>query len=117
MTVDITSLPPMLQLHPVVEHTYQGAPEHDGDRRNVVFGGQILAQMIMAANLDRTGERDDDKEVKSIHAIFAKRVQGGDPTREIVLRGGPEAGQDPQLHRRSDVPNQRQVMGARGLTE
>jgi acyl-CoA thioesterase len=34
----------------------------------------------MAANLDRTGERDDDKEVKSIHAIFAR---AGDYTQPI----------------------------------
>jgi acyl-CoA thioesterase len=44
--------------------------------RNVVFGGQILAQMIMAAHTDR----GDDKKVKSIHAIFAR---AGDYTQPI----------------------------------
>ena len=44
--IDLSTLPSMLQLHPVDEHLYEGEPEHGGDRRNVVFGGQILAQMI-----------------------------------------------------------------------
>ena len=62
----------------------RGPPEHEGSesdiRRNVVFGGQILAQMIMAAHLDRNEDRTDDKEVKSIHAIFAR---AGDYTQPI----------------------------------
>jgi acyl-CoA thioesterase len=80
MEVDITALPPMLQLEQVDEHRYSGKPEHDGERRNVVFGGQILAQMIVAAHLDRNVGRTDDKEVKSIHAIFAR---AGDYTQPI----------------------------------
>lgn len=58
----------------VGEHTYAGKPEHEGSEivRNVVFGGQILAQMIIAAYLDRQDGRTDNKEVKSIHAIFAR---------------------------------------------
>ena len=77
---DVSDLPPMLQLHPVGEHLYEGEPEHGGDHRNVVFGGQILAQMIVAAHLDRNEDRQDDKEVKSIHAIFAR---AGDYTQPI----------------------------------
>ena len=51
------------------EHCYEGPPEHQsGHFRDVVFGGQILAQMIIATALDGAG----DKEVKSIHAIFAR---------------------------------------------
>jgi acyl-CoA thioesterase II len=80
MTIDSSSFPPILQLHAVDEHTYEGEPEHDGERRNVVFGGQILAQMIVAAHLDRNVDRDDDKEVKSIHATFAR---AGDYTQPI----------------------------------
>ena len=74
MTIDIGTLPPMLQLEAVGEHLYEGKPEHEGSdvARNVVFGGQILAQMIVAAHLDRNADRQDDKEVKSIHAIFAR---------------------------------------------
>jgi acyl-CoA thioesterase II len=58
----------------VDDHTYAGKPEHEGSEivRNVVFGGQILAQMIIAAYLDRQVGRTDSKEVKSIHAIFAR---------------------------------------------
>ena len=84
MQLDVTRLPPMLQLHAVGVHRYEGQPEHGGDAeiaRNVVFGGQILAQMIMAAHLDRNQDREDDKEVKSIHAIFAR---AGDYTGSIV---------------------------------
>ena len=37
-----------------------------------MFGGQILAQMIMASHLDRSLERPNEMEVKSIHAVFAR---------------------------------------------
>ena len=77
---DVSALPRLLQLHPVGEHLYGGEPEHGGDNRNVVFGGQILAQMIVAAHLDRNEDRVDEKEVKSIHAIFAR---AGDYTQPI----------------------------------
>jgi acyl-CoA thioesterase II len=82
--LDVTKLPPMLQLREVGDHRYEGKPEHEPDAdiaRNVVFGGQILAQMIVAAHVDRNQGRDDDKEVKSIHAIFAR---AGDYTGPIV---------------------------------
>jgi acyl-CoA thioesterase II len=77
---DFSALPALLQLHPVGEHLYEGDPENAGDHRNVVFGGQILAQMIVAAHLDRNEDHADEKEVKSIHAIFARP---GDYTRPI----------------------------------
>jgi acyl-CoA thioesterase II len=70
--IDVNDLPPMLQLHHVGDHLYEGKPEHGGDIRNVVFGGQILSQMIMSAHVDRNDGREDVKEVKSIHAIFAR---------------------------------------------
>ena len=65
-------LPPLLELERVGDHRYAGRPEHSGEQRNVVFGGQILAQMIMAAHLDRSVDTPDDMEVKSIHAVFAR---------------------------------------------
>jgi acyl-CoA thioesterase-2 len=86
MTVDVSALPAMLQLYPTGEHTYEGAPEHGGAQRNVVFGGQILAQMILAAHLDRNVDRNDDKEVKSIHAIFARAGDYTQPIRYDVER-------------------------------
>lgn len=42
-------------------------PASDPEGRNVVFSGQIMAQKIMAATL-----ASGDKEVKSIHSIFAR---------------------------------------------
>ncbi len=80
MGIETRELPSMLRLEQVDEHRYAGQPEHGGDHRNVVFGGQILAQMIMAAHLDRNVDRQDEKEVKSIHAIFAR---AGDYTQPI----------------------------------
>jgi len=80
--IDQTNLPPLLQLHRVGDHRYEGRPEHEGGTeiaRNVVFGGQILAQMIMAAHLDRNESGDDAKEVKSIHAIFARAADYSQP--------------------------------------
>jgi acyl-CoA thioesterase II len=70
--MDVGDLPRLLQLHQVGDHLYEGLPEHAGEIRNVVFGGQILAQMIMAAHVDRHDGSEDAKEVKSIHAIFAR---------------------------------------------
>ena len=43
-------------------------PEDDPEGRDIVFSGQILAQMIMAS----TSACQGAKEVKSIHAIFAR---------------------------------------------
>jgi acyl-CoA thioesterase II len=43
-------------------------PADDPEGRDVVFSGQILAQMIMASDANC----DSQKEVKSIHAIFAR---------------------------------------------
>jgi acyl-CoA thioesterase II len=90
MTPQSSGAPPMLDLTEVDEHVYEGAPEHEGSaeelRRNVVFGGQILAQMIMAAHQDRSHERADEKEVKSIHAIFARAGDYTQPIQYVVER-------------------------------
>jgi acyl-CoA thioesterase len=43
-------------------------PTDDPERRDVVFSGQVLAQMIMASD----AAVGSQKEVKSIHAIFAR---------------------------------------------
>src|SRR6478735_8511068 len=67
-----TDLPPLLDLRRVADHRYAAEPEHAGEERNVVFGGQILAQMIMASHLDRSVDRPNEMEVKSIHAVFAR---------------------------------------------
>lgn len=88
MVYDVMSLPPMLRLSRVGEHLYEGKAEHEGNaediRRNVVFGGQILAQMIMAAHLDRSCDGANVKEVKSIHAVFARAGDYTEPIRYEV---------------------------------
>jgi acyl-CoA thioesterase-2 len=43
-------------------------PSEDAEGRDVVFSGQVMAQIIMAADQAVHGE----KEVKSVHAIFAR---------------------------------------------
>jgi acyl-CoA thioesterase len=70
-------LPEILRLERTTDHTYAApfeapAPEH---ARDIVFGGQLLAQMIIASALDR----DFTKEVKSIHAVFARPGTFGEP--------------------------------------
>lgn len=73
-------LPALLQLQAVGAHAYEGRPEHEGDvARNVVFGGQILAQGITAAWLDRNRDATDGKEVKAVHAVFARAGDYGLP--------------------------------------
>lgn len=108
MPYDVTTLPPMLQLAPVGAHLYEGKPEHEGAeeeiRRNVVFGGQILAQMIMAAHVDRSEDRTNTKEVKSIHAVFAR---AGDYTEPIAyeverMHDGRTLGSDTVTFRQRD---------------
>jgi len=88
MTLDLEGLPAQLQMVRVDDHIYEGKPEHEGSDlvRNVVFGGQILAQMIMAAHMDRQADRPDLKEVKSIHAIFARAGDYNSPIHYEVER-------------------------------
>jgi acyl-CoA thioesterase II len=68
-------LPAVLRMKPLGDGLYEGPAGPDGDvvevERNVVFGGQVLAQMIMAADADRLESRSA-KSVKSIHAVFAR---------------------------------------------
>jgi acyl-CoA thioesterase-2 len=87
MPIDTTTLPAVLRLEQVGEHVFQAQPLHDGAaHRNVVFGGEILAQAIVAAHVDRNLDRIDEKEVKSVHAIFARAGDYGQPIRYEVER-------------------------------
>lgn len=62
-------LPRVLALERGDDHTYAAPhPDKDPEGRGVVFSGQLLAQMIMAADL----ELDHALEVKSIQAIFSR---------------------------------------------
>ena len=74
--------PEVLRMTALGGGAYDGPAGPDGEElsRNVVFGGQVLAQMIMAANADRSESRSS-KAVKSIHVIFAR---AGDYTEPLV---------------------------------
>jgi acyl-CoA thioesterase len=56
-------------------------PEKDPEGRDVVFSGQIIAQMIMASDASLDGE----KEVTSVHAIFARAGRYSAGALELVV--------------------------------
>jgi len=65
----MSAVPAVLQVEDLGEGRWSAPhPADDPEGRDVVFSGQILAQMIMASDAAVAGE----KEVKSIHAIFAR---------------------------------------------
>ena len=72
-------IPEVLQLTEVGPNRYRVRNEGDPALYNVVFGGQLLAQMIMASTVNSPG-----KFVKTIHAIFA-RAGRLDATTEIQV--------------------------------
>jgi acyl-CoA thioesterase II len=57
----------LLDLEELGEGRYRAGHEGDGESRDVVFGGQMLAQIIVAATRSTPG-----KQVKSVQAIFAR---------------------------------------------
>ena len=62
-------LPDLLELDDLGEHRFRVRhPGESPEARDVVFGGQILSQMIMASDRAAEGAKD----VKSIHTIFAR---------------------------------------------
>ena len=75
--IQVETLPDVLRLEPLGQKRYQARhePEGAGRGRDVVFGGQLLAQMIMASAVASGG----DKDVKSVHAIFARPGTYGEP--------------------------------------
>jgi acyl-CoA thioesterase II len=65
----MSALPDLLQLDEIGADRFRVRhPDSSPEGRDVVFGGQLLAQMIMAA--DRVA--GSTKDPKSIHAIFAR---------------------------------------------
>src|ERR1700736_114322 len=65
----MSELPAVLQVEDLGDGRWSAPhPADDPEGRDVVFSGQLLAQMIMASDGAVAGE----KEVKSIHAIFAR---------------------------------------------
>jgi acyl-CoA thioesterase II len=64
-----SDLPDPLQLTEIGERRYQVTqPSEPPEGRDVVFSGQLLAQMIMACDHRAGGGKD----VRSIHAVFAR---------------------------------------------
>lgn len=62
-------VPELLRLTVVDEHVYRvNHPAESTEGRDVVFSGQLLAQMIMASDASAGGAKD----VRSIHAVFAR---------------------------------------------
>lgn len=47
-------------------------PEEQAEGRDVVFGGQLLAQTLMAADKSNVAGGRGTKDIKSIHSIFAR---------------------------------------------
>jgi acyl-CoA thioesterase-2 len=80
----VSDLVDALRLEQTGPHTYR-AQNFEMGERGVVFGGQLIAQLIAAgATVDET------KRVKSAHAVFARPVMVADPVelRVDVLQNG-----------------------------
>lgn len=78
-SVSTGELPDILKLTEVGERTYRVTqPQESAEGRDVVFSGQLLGQMIMAADAAAGGTKD----VRSVHAIFAR---AGTYTKPIEL--------------------------------
>jgi len=75
VNLDPSAVPPVLRLEPIGERRYAVQNEGDATTRNVVFGGQLLAQTIMAA-----AAHSPDKTVKTISIIFARSGRVDAPT-------------------------------------
>ena len=80
----VSTVADALHLEPTGPHTFR-AENHSVGERGIVFGGQLIAQLIVAgATVDPT------KTVKSAHALFARPVVVADPVelRVDVLQAG-----------------------------
>ncbi|MGH9217141.1 MAG: acyl-CoA thioesterase, partial [Acidimicrobiales bacterium] len=65
----MSDLPELLQLTEIGERRYHVTqPSESAEGRDVVFSGQLLAQMIMASDHSAAGAKD----VRSVHAVFAR---------------------------------------------
>jgi acyl-CoA thioesterase-2 len=76
--LELADLPDVLRLQPLGDDRYAVPNVGDANRRDVVFGGQLLAQSIVA-----TASRHPGKNVRSIHAIFARAARVSEPV-ELV---------------------------------
>lgn len=67
----MTEIPSILRLEPAGDNRYAVDNLGDAAVNPVVFGGQLLAQMITAA-----GAHSPGKTVKTIHTTFARAARG-----------------------------------------
>ena len=72
---ELPDIPTALRPERVDEHRYAVTNTSDAGQRDVVFGGQLLAQAIVAASLRHPG-----KDVRSIQAVFARPGRIDAPT-------------------------------------
>jgi acyl-CoA thioesterase II len=78
----MSALPDVLQVKDLGDGRWAVPhPGSDPEGRDVVFSGQILAQMIMVSDAVVQGE----KEVKSIHAVFARAGRYSAGPMELVV--------------------------------
>ena len=78
----MTELPEVLQVKDEGDGRWAVShPGSDPEGRDVVFSGQILAQMIMVSDAVAHGE----KEAKSIHAVFARAGRYSAGPMELVV--------------------------------
>ncbi|HEY3671804.1 MAG TPA: acyl-CoA thioesterase domain-containing protein [Acidimicrobiia bacterium] len=76
---DLTTIPPPLRPEPTSDERYAITNTGNADQRDVVFGGQFLAQAIVTATLRHPG-----KTVRSIQSVFARPGRIDAPTELAV---------------------------------
>lgn len=74
-TDPLTPLLDLLHLEPIEENLFRG-PGHGGETGSRIFGGQVVAQALMAAC-----ETVSDRHCHSLHSYF---IRPGDPARSVI---------------------------------
>lgn len=72
-------LPAALGLNPAGPGRYTATGHGDPGNRDVVYGGQLLALMILASSRPEPGSVADGKQVFSIHTVFARAARLSQP--------------------------------------
>jgi acyl-CoA thioesterase II len=74
VTTSSSPRPAVLRLESIGDDRYAAQNVGDPNERDVVFGGQLMAQMIVLA-----ADRNPGKDVKTIQTIFARAAEVGTP--------------------------------------
>ena len=80
MSLDVAALPEPLRLERVAPGSFAAPPALDKAERNVVFGGQLLAQAITAVGI----AVDATKDVQTIHIVYVRPGDASTPLRYDV---------------------------------